>query len=188
MHRLWISVSCVALLAGCPAARSQRPVDATPAPTSSPEGQATPTRPEAPQTVDALAEAVFSALKAHDEEAFGRLIATDDDMILVAETYEVSEQKARAAIYLRLSRSLERVAPSFDMVHDLAQVHGMSWEQARLEKVEHGDAGGEGLQRTDAMLRLVARDERFAVQLDDCTRVPRGWVLTDRMSWLGLQK
>lgn len=138
--------------------------------------------------MDDLGRAVFSALQLEDEDAFGHLIATEDDLALIAATYEVTEQKARDAIMLRLFKSQERVLPSFHAVRGLADAHGMDWKVAMLERVEFTVGEEEGVTSTDADLWVLARDERFRITLDDCVRLPRGWVLTDRMSWQGLQE
>ena len=158
----------------------------TPVPSAQPTASADVA---APTSVDDLGRAVFSALQSEDESAFGHLIATEDDLAFIAATYEVSEQKARDAIMLRLFKSQERVMPSFHSVHGLAAAHGMDWKMAALERVEFElGTDDEGVTSTDAHLWLLARGERFRITLDDCVRLPRGWVLTDRMSWQGLQE
>ena len=176
----------IAMVLYLPACASRVPIAAgTPTPEETPE----PTPPQGPAlaTVEDLGRHVFSALQSADRKAFESLMATDDELRFITQNYQVSQERVRIALYMKHSKSIERLITSFDTVRGLGEAHGVEWSEATFDSMEYeiGEQTG-GLEGTDAKLVLAYGGEHFRVVLDDCMHIPRGWVLTDRMSWQGL--
>ncbi len=133
-----------------------------------------------PPEPEALAKAVFEALKAEDFGKIEALYIKMDDLDAVLGISTIPEDKKPELLeewpkIVEMVRS--RAREGFDEILADGKRAGIGWGAIEYDKTEAKEKERNGLKQADIYLHFKHGDKPFKVHLDDAQRSERGWHL-----------
>lgn len=117
-----------------------------------------------------LARHAFESLRAGDEYAWERAVATDDELGELAAGYGTPDKNT---LLTRIKEERAHALSAFRFIRDSVG----DWTGTALEKVEAKTGEDGRVTGSDVALSFTRGDTRWLVRLDDCVKTKRGWVI-----------
>lgn len=130
---------------------------------------ATSARAGAFSTPKALAQHAFESLRAGDEYAWERALATDAEF----EDLVTRMGGEKTALALRLKEERNEAAIAFRSIRESVG----TWECAKLETIDTPVGTSGAVDGSDVTIIFGCGERRFVVRLDDCMKAQRGWII-----------
>lgn len=139
------------------------------------------------KTEKQFAEFVFNTFKNNDYSTLEKYIINMSDVEnLIANSTMSSKKKARQKNRSEkyISRLNEKVKKKFNSIREDAEDVGVNWGKAKfvredLEKEKIRD----GVLQRDIHIIFESGGKEYDIELDDCMKPKRGWVLADDPRW-----
>lgn len=139
-------------------------------------------------TLEELSASVILAIKENHPDLLADVIATRTDIENILSIYQGTEEEKKeilAGSEENAKNILANTQQALPEIRAKAEKAGVMWEEAKFSNAEYKTKKENNIETADLLITFSFKDLNYKIQIAECIKTKRGWLIFDKPKWKG---